>query len=266
MGLGGAALAAGVAGVAGSVISSGAASDAASTQANATNKATDLTQANYAQTRNDLAPYRDAGTATLNTLQGQLPALTAPYGGTAPAAFNFNPTQADLAATPGYQFTLDQGLKSVQNAASAKGLGVSGAAMKAAADYGTGLADSTWKDVFNAGLSKYNANLSGYNTAFNVDQANKTNAYNKLMGLVGAGQSSAAQTGAFGQQATAQSGNLLTSGANAQAAGIVGSANAVSNGLTNTGNTGMNYALMNRLMTSGGGSGGGISDTLGKYY
>ena len=34
----------------------------------------------------------------------------------------FAPTMAQLASTPGYQFTLDQGLKATQNAYAAQGL------------------------------------------------------------------------------------------------------------------------------------------------
>ena len=172
-----------------------------------------------AQVRSDLSPYRDAGTNALTTLQSRLPGLTSP----------FNPDMATLQNTPGYQFTRDQGLLGVQNAASARGLGVSGSALKDAAKYATGLADNT------------------YQTQFNIDQANKTNAYNKLMGLVGAGQTSAAQTGLYGTQATQNANNFLTSGAAASAAGQIGGANALASGANNAGNMMQSYALMNRL-------------------
>jgi hypothetical protein len=58
-------------------------------------------------------------------------------------------TQAQLEQTPGYQFTRDQGLKMTQSAAAARGLGVSGASLKGAATYATGLANTTYKDQFN---------------------------------------------------------------------------------------------------------------------
>ena len=222
--------------IAGGLISGNAAKSAADTQAAAANRAADMTQANFQQTRTDLAPYRDAGSATLKTLTDRLPDLTTA----------FNPTGAALEATPGYKFTRDQGLQAVQNAASAKGLGVSGAALKAAATYATGLADNT------------------YSTQFNIDQANKTNAFNKLMGLVGAGQSSAAQTGAFGQQATQNAGNFLTSGANAIAAGTVGAANAAAGSLNGLGNSANNFALLNRLLPSGGSSGSSLPSGYGQ--
>jgi len=191
--------------VIGGLLGANAASNAADTQAGAANRASDNTMAMYNTTREDLAPYRGYGTTAGNKLVGSLDNLTAP----------FNPTQAQLEATPGYQFNRAQGLNAVQNSAAAKGLGISGAALKGAADYATGLADSTLQ------------------TQFNIDQANKTNSFNKLMALTGAGQSAAAQTGNFGMTAAQNAGQFSTSGANALAAGQVGGVNAITNGLNN---------------------------------
>lgn len=75
----------------------------------------------------------------------------------------FNPTQAELEKTPGYQFNLAQGLNAVQNSNAAKGLGLSGAGIRGAARYATGLADNTLKtqaDIFNqnAGILQNNVN------------------------------------------------------------------------------------------------------------
>ena len=210
-------------------LSAGAAKDAASTQAAAANRAADMTQARFEQTRTDLAPYRDLGANTIPDLLKRFPQLSS----------GFNPDQATLEATPGYQFTRNQGLQAVQNSAAAKGLGISGAALKGAALFATGLADNT------------------YRTQFDIDQANKTNAFNKLMGLVGTGQNSATQTGTLGQAATQNAGNFLTSGAAAQAAGTVGSANALSSGINGSLNSVQNGALLNKLFNGGSGGGGG---------
>ena len=49
---------------------------------------------------------------------------------TAPLTSQFQPTMAQLEQTPGYQFSLDQGLKATQNSYAGQGLGASGAAMK----------------------------------------------------------------------------------------------------------------------------------------
>lgn len=140
------------------------------------------------------------------------------------ASPNFSSELAALEATPGYQFTRSQGLKSVQNGAAARGLGISGAALKGAAEFATGLAQNT-----------YQANL-----------------LNPLQSLATLGESAAAQTGALGTTGTANAGAALVGGANAAAAGIVGSANAIANGISSAGN----YQLY-RNLTGGGGGGGG---------
>jgi hypothetical protein len=204
----------GVASLAGAYLSSNAATDAATTQAAATKAAAAQTQDNYGQIRSDLQPFVQSGYNALSNVNARLPDLTTP----------FNPTQAQLEATPGYQFIKSQGLQAVQNSAAAKGLGISGAALKGAADYATGLADSTYKDQFN------------------IDQANKNNAYTKLLGLVGNGSTAANQTGIFANSANKTAADYLTSGAAATAAGDVGSAKAISNGLTGVGNAYTGYA------------------------
>ena len=211
----------------GGLLSSGAAKDAASTQAGAANRAADLAQSQYQQTRADLAPYREYGTIAGKDLVNRLTQLSSP----------FNPTMAQLEATPGYQFTRDQGLQAVQNGAAAKGLGISGAALKGAANFATGLADSTYK------------------TQFDIDQANKTNSFNKLLALTQTGQNAATQTGTFGTQAAQNAGNNLTSGANASASGTIGATNALTGGLNSAAGLYNAYNLINRLQPGSGSSG-----------
>jgi len=185
------------------VVGAGASIAGASAQAGATKDASAQQMAMYQQTRNDLLPFQKFGQAGANQLQSQLPNLTAPI----------TMDEATLRNTPGYQFNLQQGLKSVQNGAAARGLGVSGAAMKGAASYATGLADSTYQNQFN------NANT------------NQTNAYNRLMGVAQLGENAAAQTGAYGTQTAQSIGNNTIQGGNAQAAGYLGAANALTNGV-----------------------------------
>lgn len=178
--------------------------------------------------------------------------------------------QSALEATPGYKFTRDQGLKATQNSFAARGLGNSGAALRGAADYTTGLAGNTYEqrlsdylnsynsqftNTYNAYNSQFSNNLNAYNTgftntyntvgqgvnnslnAYNSKFTNALNAYNGQVNLaeniVSGGQNAAAQTGDIGQHTSAVVGNTLTSGAAAQAAGIVGGANALTNSLGN---------------------------------
>lgn len=236
-------------GLATSLIGSNAASDAAKAQQSAANTAAAATDARFQTVRNDLNPFTSAGYFALGNQQ----ALTGngPGGNplTAPLTKPFSP--ADLTQTPGYQFTLQQGLKGVQNGLTAQGLGAganpntaySGVAARGVTDYATGLADTT----FNQQLQNY------------LQQNNQI--YNMLQGQVQLGQNSAAQTGAFGTQATQSANQFLTSGAAAGAAGTIGSANAAAGGINQASQAPYNYLLLNNLLGRGtAGSGGGSSN------
>lgn len=184
-------------------------------QANAANQASQVQQKQQDQTRADLLPFQQAGTGATNLLTQQLPNLIKPI----------TMDQATLEATPGYQFNLTQGLKAVQNSAAARGLGTSGAALKGAAGYATGLADSTYQNQFN------NANT------------NTTNAYNRLMGVSQLGENAAAQTGAYGTQTAQGIAQNTTNAGTAISAGIQGATNSLTNGANNY--AGYNYLLQN---------------------
>lgn len=134
--------------------------------------------------------------------------------------FSFDAT--DLESSPGYQFALQQGLKTTNNALAAQGLGLSGAQAKGLSQYATGLADQTYGDQFNRALSQYGTN-------YQVAQGNVGN----LMGLVNVGQNSAAQQGQAGLTGAANAGNFQTQAANASASGLMGMANATQGGLNN---------------------------------
>jgi hypothetical protein len=74
------------------------------------------------------APYSQAGQVALANLQ----------------APNLEALQND----PGYQFRLQQGNQALERSLAARGLGQSSAALKAAQEYGQGLADQTYNDYF----------------------------------------------------------------------------------------------------------------------
>ncbi|WP_155623752.1 hypothetical protein [Burkholderia territorii] len=235
-------------------MSSSAASDAAQTQADAANRAADLQWKQYEQTRTDLAPYRDLGSSFIPKLQSALqnPLLSATF-----SYGDFHaPTAAEAAATPGYKFTLDQGLKAAQNSASARGLGASGAAMKGAATYATGLADSTYGDTFNRALSTYSTNRGNALGNFGTNYGIASDAVNRLLGVVGSGQNAAAMTGAMGAQAAGNVANAITSGAAASAAGAVGSANAINSGISGAINSIQGGVMLNKLFPTAAGGGG----------
>jgi hypothetical protein len=218
-----------VAGVAGSAMSSDAARSAGNSQADAARDAAAMQWQQFQQMQQNLRPYMDLGQSGIGRLQQMLDS------GVLGRQFNFDPS--NLESTPGYQFTLQQGLKGVNNAASAKGLGLSGAQMKGIADYTTGLADQTYGQQYNRALQQFMTNYG-----INADQ------YNRLAGLVGLGQNAAAGVGNAGIQTASNAGGALMGGANAQAAGQIGSANAINSGL---GSLGSGIGLYSLLRNNG---------------
>ncbi len=122
---------AGAAGIAGSAMASSAQQSAAKTAAN--------TQLGiYGQNQQLLNPYVQGGLGAYGTLNNLLG-----VGG------NSSTMQSTLEGLPGYQFTLGQGLKSTQSGYAARGLADSGGALKGAANYATGLANSQYGTYVN---------------------------------------------------------------------------------------------------------------------
>lgn len=231
----------GAASLGGSLLSSGAATSAANTQAQAADQATAASQQEAAQTRADLSPFRAAGTTGANAL---LSTLGLPGGSgqnllsqNGINSLTFQPTQAQLASTPGYQFDLAQGLQGVANSNAAQGTGISGAALKGAASFATGLANNT------------------LTTQQGIFQSNLGNVLNPLENVANLGENAAAQTGQLGTANVANANSALIGGANASAAGQVGSANAIAGGLSSAGSVPLNTALFNQLLGSSGGAG-----------
>jgi hypothetical protein len=215
-----------------------------------------ISEQQQAQMRADLLPYIQTGQNVLPDLQSI--ATSGPNAGGPNyigQAAGIRPdsvfTQADLEATPGYQFTRSQGLKATQSAAAARGLGVSGAALKGAAAYATGLADSTYANRFNEAQTAF-SDVLGLNTAY---QGNTTNAYNRLLGTATLGGNAAAQVGTQGTTSAANQANSLLQGAQAQGAGVQGVGNALAGGVNNYLS---NQAL--RGSTTGYGTGGSFGN------
>jgi hypothetical protein len=215
------------AGIGGALISSNASRSAANTQADAANRASDLQMQQFQQMQQNLAPYMGLGTSTIPQLQQLL------GGDRLNTPFSFNPTMQQLEQTPGYQFTQQQGNKALDNAMAAKGLSLSGAQLKGLDQYNTGLASNTFQQQYQNALQNFNTN---YGQA--ADQ------YGRLSGLLKLGQNSAAGVGDAGIQTASNMGNMLTSGANAQAAGQMGTAKAWNGGLSSLGSAGMLYSML----------------------
>ena len=91
-----------------------------------------------------LSPYNATGLQANQMLNSDL--RSGALGGT------FNP--GDLTADEGYKFRLQQGQQALERSMAARGLGESGAALKAAEDYGQGLAAQTYNDAYQQWLQQ----------------------------------------------------------------------------------------------------------------
>lgn len=206
-----------VVGAAGSAYAGKQAGKAAKTQADSADRASQIQQENFEQTRQDLAPYKQAGDSSLSQLMGQMGEN---------GYFNQNFTGQDIYSDPSYQFRLQQGQDSIQSSAAAQGGLLSGATLKALQNYGQESASQEYGNAYNR---------------FNADQ---TNRYNRLSNLVGVGQNAAAQVGNAGAQTAQAVANNTMSGANSIAAGQVANANNWSNTANNLGSMATSYAFM----------------------
>lgn len=107
------------------------------------------------------------------------------------------PSMEALQADPGYQFRLQQGQQALERSLGARGMNQSGAALKAAQEYGQGLADQTYNDYFTrqsrianngltaaSGLGSLYTNLGNVQAAAELARINqRNNLYSGLGGL-----------------------------------------------------------------------------------
>lgn len=238
----------GIASAGSSLLGGNQAADAAN---NASNIQLQIANQNIARTQ----PFVDVGVSAANQLKA---ANDAGFGAGQPnyldaanAAVPDANTVAGVENTPGYQFNLKQGLQATQNAAAARGLGVSGAALKGAASYATGLADSTYQNQFANQQTKMQ-DLLNLNTG---QQGNITNQYNRLAGTASIGSNAATATGSQSVSAANAAGNYLSAAGQASAAGTVGAGNAASS-------AGNNILSQQYLAALAGGQSGSINDPL----
>jgi hypothetical protein len=257
---------------------SAAALQAAQLQSSAEQQALAFQQQQYQTTQANLAPYMQLGQQGLAALQGATPDLINQVQSAVSPLYNpitsalTGPPPSNLALlqqTPGYQFTLQQGLESVQNSFAGQGLASSGAAMKGAANYAENLASTTYQQQFQNWLNQ-NQLLTSVQQATNQQQQTQSQlelqkpqlAYNMLAGLTQTGAQAALGQGQIGTQLTGQTtqavqagatgiGQGITGSAAAQAAGTVGATNAITNALGGISGAGSNTALLLALNQAG---------------
>jgi hypothetical protein len=216
------------AGVLGAGASIYGSSQAAKAQKDAANQANATQLQMYNQQREDLAPYSEAGTEGLNALRSYLgvggDTSAANYGG-----FNQRFGMDQFTADPGYAFRLSEGMKGLNANAAARGGLISGAALKAATNYGQQAGSQEYTNAFNRFMSQKEAERTGYSDLTRVGQA-----------------AAAGTAAAAGQYGTAAAQNINNAG-QAQASGYVGMTNAINQGLGQGISQYQTNALINRL-------------------
>jgi hypothetical protein len=161
------------------------AQSAAGAQTTAAQNATELQSNMFTTGQQNLQPFINTGSAAASKIAD----LQGLNGGT-PSSI-----QSTLEGLPGYQFANYQGLKSVQNSATARGLGVSGAAQKGAANFSTGLANSYYNNLLTGLQGTEN---TGANAAAGLASSANTAGSNIGNNIIGAGNAQAGASIATG--------------------------------------------------------------------
>lgn len=170
--------------VGGAVISSKAAGKAAKVQAASTDQATAEQRRQYDQTRNDFAPWREAGGAAIGRLSDMmLPGY-------------------DYKTSPGYQFRFGEGMRAVESSAASKGALMSGGTYKALQERGDGLAADDFDRSFNRNASIAAGGQQVNTTLGNLGANMATNIGNNMM------QGANARASGYAGQAAAWGGAL----------------------------------------------------------
>jgi hypothetical protein len=249
LGIGGVANAAGTVAAAG--LQASATNAATAAAARSADQALQFQRETTARNQGVQDPFIQAGTGALATQgaqQDQYYQNLAPYENALAAAMPGQMTQAQLEQTPGYQFQLAQGLQATQNSAAARGLGVSGAALRGAADYATGLANSNYQQQFANQQQIY----GNYQTQLSNQKNILDTAFNQNATRIGVGENAATGSGTQGQLGATNAGNISTGLGGAQVAGSIASGNALSGGVNSLVNQSNQNALIQALNNRGG--------------
>lgn len=207
----------------GAYMSSQASKNAADAYSRAGQQGIDYNREMYGNVLGQNQPYMDVGQKGAN-LYGQLADtgyLTA------------QPSMDDLTKLmPNYKFGLNQGMGQFNAQMNAAGGLVSGNAMQGGQQF----------------AQDYAGNQLG--NAFNMYQANRSNVVSNVNALTGVGQNANQTVANMAGGTSANVGNLLSSIGNAQASGIMGSANAYTNAASNLSNYAMLYGMNKMGKTS----------------
>jgi hypothetical protein len=169
---------------------------------------------------------------------GLMQPWTTPFEGGA----NFQaPTDVTQQNDPGWQFRMKEGLKAIERSAASKGTLLTGGTLKDLNNWAQNTASNEYGNVYNRAATEwernYNRNLGEYNNAYNIYNTNQGNQFNRLNSMSTAGLSAAGGANQNNSQYGTNTSEILTGQGNATAAGQVGSANALTSGVSDIGKT-----------------------------
>lgn len=212
-----------------------AAKKSAQIQAAASDRAIAAQQQQAAQARQDQKPFLDAGRLAqfhIDYLQGRLPEgytqeeverLVNPTQDFGYLNTTYSQAGANYEDDPAYSRRLEEGQKAIERSAAARGGLLSGATQKRLNEFAQEMASDEYARAYNRYVTE------------------QTNLYNSLAAQAGLGQKSAELLAVNDRSVANQSGEYMTQGANATAAGVTGAANAWQSGLASTGTTLSNF-------------------------
>lgn len=194
-------------------------------------------------------PFRQGGVGATNRL-ADLYGTSGRTGAAGYGSYAEMPSINQLQMDPGYQFRFEQGMRGVNASAAARGGLQSGAALKAATEFGQ------------------NMGTQEYQNAYNRFMANRAQAAEAMAGLAGRGAgvaqglgNQAVSTGANIANTMLAGGQALGQGlenmGQARASGYMGGASALSQALQAPAQNYLAYSMMNRFAPQGAQSIGG---------
>ena len=216
-------LAIGGASLASAGIGAYASGQAADKQSQAAANALAQQQQMFQQTQANFSPY-------LNIGKGATYSLGSLYGIGQDGSTGNPQDFSQFTNSPDFAFASQQGNLALDRANNAKGLNLSGGALKDAAQFNQGLATQQFG-----------------------------NYYNRLLSLSQLGQSAASGAAGSGANFSGQMSNSIQGQGQAQAAGIVGGANAITGGLNSGVNNSLLYNAINRSSYANANTGSGTS-------
>jgi len=171
----------GVSALGSAIIGSRAANKAATAQIQSGDNAIAEQRRQYDQTRNDFAPWREAGGQAI----GQLSSMLQPG--------------YDHTTSPGYQFRFNEGQRAVDSSGAARGLSMSGGTLKDMMRFGQGIAADDFNDQFTRVATVANGGAQANGQLAQLGAANSQYIGNTMMGQGNARASGyAGSAGAWG--------------------------------------------------------------------